>query len=294
MPQRDLVIGAITNYTYDKVKYWVNSLNQSGFDGHKVVIAYNMDYDTADLLAKHGVTVIGFNRDEQTKRLFYPKPEQDYTIVVERFFHYYQTLPRLPFYSNIRYIIATDVKDVVFQKNPSEYVSFVQETMNDLLVSSEGIAYQHEPWGANNLLRAFGPFQYENHKTNIIRNCGVLAGQRDWFVSLAKLVYLISAGTIQHVPGGGGPDQAALNMILATDPFQYRTFVATHREPWAAQLGTMMDPSKLDAYKPFIHEPLPKFVPGVGVTTATDELFHVVHQWDRVPEVKQFVEEKYS
>ena len=31
MEQRDLVIGAITNYNWDQIKYWVNSLDRSGF-----------------------------------------------------------------------------------------------------------------------------------------------------------------------------------------------------------------------------------------------------------------------
>ncbi len=30
---KDLIIGASTGYTWDTLKYWVNSINQSGFDG---------------------------------------------------------------------------------------------------------------------------------------------------------------------------------------------------------------------------------------------------------------------
>ena len=47
---RDIVIGCITNYNYDKIKTWVNSLDQSGFDGLKVMLCYNIDYDVAEEL----------------------------------------------------------------------------------------------------------------------------------------------------------------------------------------------------------------------------------------------------
>ena len=35
---KDLIIGASTGYTWDTLKYWVNSINQSGFDGDKVLV----------------------------------------------------------------------------------------------------------------------------------------------------------------------------------------------------------------------------------------------------------------
>ena len=40
---KDLIIGVVDNYDWDKIKYWVNSINKSGFDGHKAMIVYNMD-----------------------------------------------------------------------------------------------------------------------------------------------------------------------------------------------------------------------------------------------------------
>ena len=35
---KDIVIGAITNYTFDKISPWVNSLDRCGFDGIKILL----------------------------------------------------------------------------------------------------------------------------------------------------------------------------------------------------------------------------------------------------------------
>jgi hypothetical protein len=293
MSQVDMVIGAVTGYKWDQIKHWVNSLDRSGFTGAKVVIAYNMDYATLEQLQNRGYNVLAFAKDDHALRVTYPK--QDFAIVVDRFLHYYLMLDNPENRQKIRFIVATDMRDVVFQRNPSDYLDAVDLRAVDLLVSSEGIAYQNEPWGANNLLQSFGPIMYERHKNNTIINCGVIAGRFGAFLGLSKSVYLLSHGTTQHVPGGGGPDQAALNLLLATDVYDHITEVSDHAHPWAAQLGTMMDPSKLAAYSPFLVEPSPRFNVETGlVETRAGLPFTIVHQWDRVPEVREAVERLYA
>jgi hypothetical protein len=289
-----LVIGAITGYNWDQIKYWVNSLDRSGYTGAKAVLAYNVDYDTLEELTKRNYAILAFQKDDLARRVTYPNT--DFAIVVDRFLHYYLMLDNPTNRQAIRYVIATDVRDVIFQHNPSKYLDHSYRSCVELLMSSEGIAYQHEPWGANNLLQAFGPIMYERHKENTIINCGVLAGKFNTFMGLCKSIYLLSHGTTQHVPGGGGPDQAALNLLLSTPIYDHVTEIATHQYPWAAQLGTMMDPRKLEAYKPFITEKLPEFDSATQqvVTPTIHAPYSIVHQWDRVPEVKAAVERLYA
>ena len=293
MEQRDLVIGAVTGYNWDQIKYWANSLDRSGFTGIKAILAYNADYETLEELTKRNYSILAFEKDENSRRVTYPN--KDFAIVVDRFLHYYLMLDNPTNRQAIRYVVATDVRDVIFQGNPSDYLDRSYRSCIDLVVSSEGIAYQHEPWGANNLLQAFGPLMYDKHKENTIINCGVLAGKFDVFMGLCKSIYLLSHGTTQHVPGGGGPDQAALNLLLSTAIYDHVTEVTQGHQTWAAQLGTMMDPRKLEAYRPFITEHLPSFNPlAQQVETVDGEPYTIVHQWDRVPEVKNAVERLYA
>ena len=45
---KDIVIGFITGYSFDKIEPWVNSLDRSGFEVTKAMICYNISYDVAD------------------------------------------------------------------------------------------------------------------------------------------------------------------------------------------------------------------------------------------------------
>jgi hypothetical protein len=293
MSQVDLVVGAITGYKWEQIKYWVNSLEASGYTGAKAVIAYNVDYDTLAELDKRGFALLCFSKDDANKRVTYPN--KDFSIVVDRFLHYYLMIDNPANREKFRFILATDVRDVVFQMNPSKYLDAVDMRAVQLLVSSEGIAYENEPWGANNLLQSFGPLMYEKHKLNTIINCGVLAGRFDTFMGLSKTIYLLSQGTVQHVPGGGGPDQAALNLLLSTEIYDHVTEIATHKESWAAQLGTTMDPAKISAYLPLLRDVQPVFNPITQmVENPSGVPFTIVHQWDRVPEVRAAVERKFA
>ena len=39
---KDLIIGGASNYTWDQLKYWVNSIKLSGFKGDIVLVATNI------------------------------------------------------------------------------------------------------------------------------------------------------------------------------------------------------------------------------------------------------------
>jgi hypothetical protein len=256
------------------------------------VVCYNTDHATVEELTKRGYNVLAFQKDPITGDLSYPNP--NFSIVVERFLHYWVMLTNPTNSKTIRYVIATDARDVIFQRNPSDYLDTLVPHPSQLVVSSEGIQYCNEPWGKNNLTQSFGPIMYEYHKNNTIINCGVLAGTFDLFMGLCKSIYLMSAGTLQHVPGGGGPDQAALNLLLETEAYRSKTIVSRHHDDWAAQLGTTMDPNKIQEYRPHIAEPLPVFDKHSGLVTNINGLpYTIVHQWDRVPEVREAVGRLY-
>jgi hypothetical protein len=292
MDRRDLVITAITGYTFKHIAPWVNSLERSGFSGIKAIVCYNVSHTTIQELVGRGFAVFAFQKDPITGHYSYPN--QNFSIVVERFLHYWAMLNTSENSKAVRYVIATDAKDVIFQKNPSDYLDTLNPFNEYIVASSEGIQYENEPWGVNNMTQAFGPIMYEKHKKNGIINCGVLAGSFDLFMGLCKTIYLSSLGSVQHVPGGGGPDQAALNLILDTAAYRSRTIVTTHRDTWAAQLGTTMDPNKIEAYRPHLTDPQPVFDKESGlVLNASGNPYTLVHQWDRVPEVRAAVERLY-
>ena len=284
----DLIIGCYTDYNWDKIKFWVNSIEKSGFTGDKAMVVFNSDFATVQQLLNRGFNIFAFNRNDEQQRFFYPG---NFSVVVQRFYHMWQFLNQLPEGKNYDNVIATDVKDVVFQTNPSEWLT---KNMGNkkLLVSSESLKYANEPWGNENMARSF-PMMHSAMMDKTIWNCGVLAGKADVIKDLFLNIYLSCLGAPQHVPGGGGPDQAALNILLNLEPYKKITKYVESEAGWACQAGTTVDPSKIENYRPYLLEPSPKW-DGEFATTHTGKRYAVLHQWDRIPDWKHTVEERYG
>lgn len=286
---KDLVIGCITNYNFQQISPWVNSLDRSGFTGSKIMLVYNVGYHVCKELEDRGYDVIGFRKDEEKKSFVYPG---EFNIVVSRFFHLYELFSKLDI-SQYRYIISTDVKDVVFQSNPSEWL---EKNIGDkkIVVASESIRYKDEDWGNNNMRESFGPYFQHEMADKTVYNAGTLAGDirymKDLFVNIFQ--WSNAAGR-HHIPGGGGPDQAALNILLTLHPYCDITRFTSSEEGWACQAGTTVDPKKIEAFRPKLLDPEPKF-DGEYVYTNSGLKYCLVHQYDRVPEWKEALEKRYA
>lgn len=282
---KDIVIGSITNYEYPQIKHWVNSLDRSGFSGDKFMLCYNISYSTANELRSRGYHLITFDQNDEAQRYEYKK--QNFCIMLERFVHMWYFLRSKK--GQYRYLITTDVKDVVFQKNPSEWLERNLVGGKKINASCESIRYKDEWWGNNNLMQSFGPLVHEANKDNLIYNAGVQSGDFDTMIDLFFAIAVSCGGSPAFVPGGGGPDQAAYNILLNLSPYRDITRFSWSEDGWAAQLGT----SKVDRFKDLIVEPQPILL-NEEVCTSKGDPFYVVHQYDRIPEWKDILERKYS
>ena len=290
---KDLVIGAITGYNFDAIAPWVNSLERSGYDGDKAMLCYNINFDVCNELTKRGFKVFGFEQNEEQRRLEYTKP--GFNVVVERFHHMAFVLRELD--TKYRYIVSTDVKDVIFQRDPSEWLEKNLGAPRDLsykvVAASESIPYNKEDWGNFNLYRSFGPQVYQTFCDKIVSNAGVMAGEYEHMLDLFMQISLLcNAAPAHYIEGGGGPDQAAYNVLINSNPWKKNTFFAKSEQGWAAQLGTT-GPQIQERYGKFITEELPTLKDGI-VCTSKGEPFYLVHQYDRVPQWKNEILEKYK
>jgi hypothetical protein len=277
---KDLIIGCSTNYKWDTIKYWVNSINQSGFDGDKVMILMNCDADTVQKVTDAGFSVVGFNQDDQGNLTY----ESKLMVHVERFLHIYNILKD----NEYRYVITTDVKDVIFQHNPIEGIKNQLGERQNLMFASESILYKDEPWGNQNLLETFGQFFHNIFKENEIFNVGVLAGRGFAMRDLAAMIFTMSVNRPIPIV-----DQSTFNFMISQEPYKSTARYCRSEDGWACQLGTTADPSKIDQFKPFLLEPSPQMVDG-KVVTSTGKEFTIVHQYDRIPEWRAIIEKKYG
>jgi len=298
---KDLIVGVVDNYDWDKIKYWANSIKMSGFKGHKALVVYNMDVETTRKLTQEGFMLIGCNKYDETTGFTY---ESSGSIMVDRFFHIYNFLKLLN--EPINNVIITDVRDVVFQDDPSKYLKkeFEKNLGEHLIVGSENLTYNNEPWGRNNLKQAFGQYFLDTYGDDEIFCAGVIAGDVGTIQNLSLNIWLVCRGLNPNVPGGGGPDQAALNILLQTT---YGS-IASFNQPqhgWVLHAGTsrpaieagsggigeeyMRNPNmKL----PFIKDVDYSLVDG-NVHVNRNKMI-IVHQWDRVPEWKELFTNKFG
>jgi hypothetical protein len=278
---KDLIIGGASNYDWSVLKYWINSVNKSGFQGDKVLILMNCDKDTAKKVNDAGFKIIAFQQDEQGN-LTYPNTGR--APHVERFLHIYNYL-----YSNeYRYVITTDVKDVVFQRNPIDYIEKNLTEDKNLLLSSESMLYKDEPWGNQNLLETYGDMIHDRFKNNEIYNVGVVAGRGHAMRDLILSIFVATQG--RPIPIC---DQSAFNFMISMSPYKETSLYLKSENAWACQLGTTADPSRIEQFRPLLLEPEPKMVNG-EVTTSEGNPYTIVHQYDRVPFWRETIEVKYG
>jgi len=312
---KDVIIGVVDNYGWDQIKYWANSSEQSGFDGHKALLVYNMDADTVRNLTDKGFMTVGCSAFDEEKGFVY---NNNGNIMVDRFFHIYNFLKMIQDPEGIGRVIITDVRDVIFQYNPTIWLNEDHPTGFDLIVGSENLKFKDEPWNVNNVTQSFGDYFTELLSDEEIYCAGVIAGELNPIKDLCLNVWLVCRGLNPFVPGGGGPDQAALNVLLHNDAYSVITNFTNPLDGWVLHSGTtwpavqagsggigqayLRDKSFDVRYKYVLPVEIRFKESGVDKKKiiqvvnphGKSKTVCVVHQWDRVPEWKEYFEERFG
>ena len=273
---KDLIISAFRGYTYTQVKPYIDSINESGFTGDKILIALNSTKESVAKIADSGFTVIDGGNEPQ-RMMFH----------MERFIHIYNFLK--DHWQDYNNIISTDVRDVIFQRNPSEYLDEKLCVGGEykMIATSEAIKVKDEPWNRDNIIKCFGQMFYEQIQDQEILNVGILAGKAEYIKDLCAALFQLSLNRADWVA-----DQAAYNIMMNWKQYN-QTYIARLKDAWACNLHVTNKPDQLEQFGPYLLEARPTFKDGL-VVNENDEPFHIVHQYDRVPELKKHYEEKYG
>ena len=273
---QNLIIGGFTNYDYNQLKPWVESICEVVPDAHRVMCVGNASDETKRILANKGFELVDM-------------PKANIPVHVLRFFSIYEYL-RLN-WKKFNLIITTDVKDVYFQTDPFKWLDYHNigvKDMHQLVAGSEGMLYKDEPWGNDNLMQCYGEHVHNIFKHNEIYNVGTLGGSAEYIKDLVFNIF--TNATNRPIPI---VDQAVYNVLIQTQPYKDITLFTPQSSGWAVQAGTTVDPSKIDMFRPFLTEAEPIFEEGI-VKTSKGKPFCIVHQYDRVPEWRKFVMSKYN
>lgn len=291
----DILIGAADNYGWDEIRPWVKSARLSGFTGEICLILYRVKGDKDKLLeqlAAHQVTIYEANHTPYMTHIEHAQkgsPTQAHSL---RFYHAWEVLRAYSVtydvvdrpYTNV---IMTDVRDVIFQTNPSAWLDLHRN--RPIIAPSEGIRYGDEPWNKNNLIEGFGIAMWDIEAAQgwVAANVGTIAGEFYVMKDLCNTIFRMTEG--RYYPS----DQSSFNVLIHGAFNQYTQFV-THARNWACQLGVMGDTTKPDLKK-VTCEPHPIINTTTGmVYNHQKEPFVIVHQWDRNADLKPIIQARYA
>lgn len=255
---RDLIIGACTGYNYDQVKVWINSINRSGFKGDKTLMIFDGTQELMNKVIDQGFIVINVPLD----------PSQ--SIYTQRFIAIYDYIYCNP----ARYVITTDVRDVVFQHDPSLWL---EKNLNNkhLIFGSECIAYEYEPWGTENLYHTFGPFIHSRFKKNTVYNVGVLAGEGEYMRDLCLNIAINSFNRPIKIC-----EQAVFNFMIHNKLYEDQTYFAKLKDKWVAHLATLATVDRMDFFGPLLTEPNTVNFDGRYITVDNEPVC-IAHMYNR-------------
>lgn len=260
-----IIFGCITKYSPDDIRPYVESIQQSGFSGDKVMLVYDVPQETISYLKSKGWNLYGADLHQH--------------IILQRFVDAYKLLET---YEN-QTIIWTDVKDVIFQKDPTEWIE--KNMKGEILAFSECVKFKDDSWAVVNAGTSF-PMEWEWLQNKTSYCAGTIVGKGYALKDLFIEIYRWSLTTANQ---GQLSDQAAYNVLINLNHFKENVQFVNQEEGFATQLGTVF----IKGNELPILEPTPIYKDTKFYNQTEDE-FVIVHQYDRNEQIKQQIYQKYK
>lgn len=260
-----IIFGCITKYSPDDIRPYVESIQQSGFGGDKVMLVYDVPRETIDYLKSKGWNLYGADLHQH--------------IILQRFVDAYKLLES---YEN-ETIIWTDVKDIIFQKDPTEWIE--KNMKGEILAFSECVKFKDDSWAVVNAGTSF-PMEWEWLQNKTSYCAGTIVGKGYALKDLFIEIYRWSLTTANQ---GQLADQAAYNVLINLNHFKENVQFVNQEEGFVTQLGTVF----IKRNELPILEPTPIYKDTKFYNQTGDE-FVIVHQYDRNEQIKQQIYQKYK
>jgi len=262
-----IIFGCITKYSPDDIRPYVESIERSGYSGGKMMLVYDVPQETIDYLKSRGWDIYGGQLRQH--------------IILQRFIDGYELLSSF----DDQIVIWTDVKDVIFQKDPLPWLE--KNMTEEILAFSECVTFKDDDWAVVNAGTSF-PLEWRwlQHKTSYC--AGTIVGRaralKDLFIEIYR--WSLTTSNPQQLS-----DQAAYNVLINLNHFKENVQFVNQEQGFATQLGTVW--VKKDVFGEKLLEPTPIYKDG-KFYTQDDEEFVLVHQYDRIPSIKAEFYNRYS
>lgn len=259
------IVGCITKYGIEQIRPFVESIDMSGFAGEKLMLVYDISQDTIEYLTNKGWLIVQ------------SEPQQH--IILQRFRDMYSLLHQY----ETDVIIWVDVKDIVFQKDPTNWLNMWMR--KDILAFSESLKFGDEEWARLNAGTSF-PMEWEWLQNEEIYCAGTIVGKkeaiRDLFIDIYR--WSLTTSNPQQLA-----DQAAYNILIHMHQWKDKVQFVKQQEGFAAQLHLKLKKGDILPYTEELST-----IDGNQIKNSKGELYTLVHQYDRNEELKQLIENKYK
>ena len=265
------IIGAIAKYTPSELRLYVNSITKSGFIGKKIMLVYDVPTETTEYLKENGWEVY--------------RGQLQQHVILQRFYDVANLIDSL---SDVDYIIWTDVRDVIFQNNITDWL--FNKQYPPLVVVKEGIRLQDEQWAVVNCGTTF-PEEWNRIKQRDSVCTGIIGGTPHRVRDLFKEMYRwsITSSNPEQLA-----DQAALNVLLSFSHFD-GVWQSEVRDGLGAHMGVIWQYK--DSHRDKLTQQPPRVTShGQIVTTMGNDTVIpcIIHQYDRDPILKVIMEKLYG
>mgnify|MGYP001246103605 CR=1 FL=1 len=267
---KNAIIGCIGGYKPSDISVWCESINDFGFDGDKIMILYpDIHEETVSYLKNENFKI--FQADPNTN------------LYDDRFLIINHILSN----NSYEYVIHCDVKDSFFQKDPFTWLD------NNLgkkhaVVGSESVKCKNMPWAVDNYKKTF-PYEWEKIKDSVSFCCGVIGGRSEFLRDFFLILWRYNLTGVKFY-NGWWRDQAALNILLNTIPINLSFKKLYHNDAFVCHLGANI--ANGDKNLMVDHEP--KYDKNGVVSNESQQDFCIVHQYDRIPDLKLKIKQKYD
>ncbi|MGV3660598.1 MAG: hypothetical protein ACO1TE_10455 [Prosthecobacter sp.] len=254
-PRPAIVLGAINHHEWPVVAPWIKSLRQTSFTGRVILVTYeDVAESVKDQMRRHGVEIV--------------EAKMEISVNRGRFKDFADILSSV---DPATCVIATDVRDVVFQEDPSRLATLLDPAAKlELAVSSEGWRYRDSEWNLATLRKVFPA-----HETALLAEevycSGVIVGTAGAMKRLSARIWDIS----RVAPSFNG-DQVAMNIVLREPDFISQTLFldVQHGDIFHARATAL----RHNAGQPTLGEPFFSMLRGIAFK-ADETPVSVLHQY---------------
>lgn len=263
-----VILGTTKGLSFSQIYPWASSAAKTG----NRVVLLSMEKNDSLVLQMKGIGIEVVTKIVELKENRSPHNE--------RFLLQYEYLNSC----QEEYAVMTDVRDVIFQTNPIEWMVNNLENY-DVVCGSEAIAYKDEPWNNRNLIEGY-PYLYDTYKDTTVMNVGVLGGKTKCLAGVSLAIYTLCKNNPAYLS-----DQSSFNVLCGIQGISSGIYKARSDSAWSLNAGTLIREATGGAFTltdntlHLLKEPEPKLENGIA-KTHEGITYSILHQWDRIPNWK--------